>query len=255
MRPRVLCIAGSDSGGGAGLQADVRTALAMGAHALTAVTAVTAQDSTAVHRVWSVPADVLEVQLRAVLDDIGADAVKVGLLPDEDAIAVTAAVLADLDVPVVVDPVAQASTGAALRDPTAMTAFRERIVPLATVLTPNADEATALVGGRTATGPELARAVHALGPGWVLLTGGASAVDLLFDGGVVTELVGEGITTRHGHGTGCTLSTALAVGLAGGADVPTAARAAKDYVSGALQAAYEMGNGPGPLGHAWVWTT
>jgi hydroxymethylpyrimidine/phosphomethylpyrimidine kinase len=248
---RVLAIGGSDSGGGAGIQADVKALHAVGVHACTAVTAVTAQSSTAVHDAWEVPATALRAQIRAVLDDIGADVVKTGMLPSAEAVEV---VLAELgDQPLVVDPVGVASTGPRLASVLAGAVLRDRLLPRATVVTPNLDEVTALTGVVVSGEDgllEAARAVHALGPRWVLVTGGhlpGEPADLLYDGTSGVSLRGRRVDTPHTHGTGCTLAAALAGFLALGDPVPVAARRAKNLVHLALQRGYPLGEGPGPV--------
>lgn len=247
----VLAVGGSDSGGGAGLQADLKALHALGVHACTAVTAVTAQDTTAVHGVWPVPVEALRAQLRAVLDDIGADVVKTGMLPSASSVLAVAEEIGDL--PLVVDPVGVSSTGQRLASPDALDALRRELLPRATVVTPNLAEVAALVGV-TVAGPEdllaAAQAVFALGPRWVLVTGGHLAgdpVDLLYDGVTVHELRGPRVATLHTHGTGCTLAAALAGYLALGESVPDAARRAKRLVTAALQSSYPLGRGPGPV--------
>lgn len=248
---RVLAIGGSDSGGGAGIQADLKALHAIGVHACTAVTAVTAQDSTAVHGFWEVPEQALRAQLRAVLDDLGADVVKTGMLPSAAAVGLVAAEVGDLAL--VVDPVGVSSTGQRLADPAAVTALRDVLIPRATVVTPNLDEVTALTGvvvSDVSGMLEAARAVHALGPRWVLVTGGhlvGDPVDLLYDGTTAQELAGPRVDTRHTHGTGCTLAAALAGYLALGDPVPVAAARAKQLVRQALERGYALGGGVGPV--------
>ena len=247
----VLAVGGSDSGGGAGIQADLKALHAIGVHACTAVTAVTAQDSTAVHGSWPVPVEALRAQLRAVLDDLGADVVKTGMLPSAEAVRAVAQEIGDL--PLVVDPVGLSSTGHELTPPDALDALRDVLLPKALVVTPNLAEAAALTG-RAVAGPEdleeAALAVLALGPRWVLVTGGhlpGEPVDLLHDGTTALLLPGRRVATPHTHGTGCTLAAALAGYLARGEDVPTAARRAKELVTGALERGYPLGRGPGPV--------
>jgi hydroxymethylpyrimidine/phosphomethylpyrimidine kinase len=243
----VLAVGGSDSGGGAGIQADLKVLHSLGVHASTAVTAVTAQSTLAVHEVWPVPADVLRAQLRAVLDDIGADVVKTGMLPTAESVAVVADEIGDL--PLVVDPVGVSSTGRRLGDPEALRA----LLPRALVVTPNVAEVEALTGVVVAATSDLldaAKAVLALGPRWVLVTGGhlpGDPVDLLYDGTTAHELRGPRVDTPHDHGTGCTLASALAGHLALGKDVPEAAALAKQAVTSALRRGYPLGGGAGPV--------
>jgi len=248
----VLAVGGSDSSGGAGIQADLKALHAVGVHACTAVTAVTAQDSTGVRGSWPVPEEALRAQLRAVLDDLGADVVKTGMLPSAASVTAVAEEVGDL--PLVVDPVGVSSTGHELTPPEALAALREVLLPRALVVTPNLAEVAALTG-RPVRGAddleEAALAVLALGPRWVLVTGGhlpGDPVDLLHDGTTAHLLPGRRVDTRHTHGTGCTLAAALAGHLALGADVPTAARRAKDLVTAALERGYPLGAGAGPVG-------
>jgi hydroxymethylpyrimidine/phosphomethylpyrimidine kinase len=248
----VLAVGGSDSGGGAGIQADLKALHAVGVHACTAVTAVTAQDSSGVHGSWPVPVEALRAQLRAVLDDLGADVVKTGMLPSAAAVAAVAEEVGDL--PLVVDPVGVSSTGHELTPPDALAALRDVLLPRALVVTPNLAEVAALTG-RPVRGrddlEEAALAVLELGPRWVLVTGGhlpGEPVDLLHDGTTAHFLPGRRVATRHTHGTGCTLAAALAGHLALGADVPTAAQRAKELVTAALERGYPLGAGAGPVG-------
>jgi hydroxymethylpyrimidine/phosphomethylpyrimidine kinase len=247
----VLAIGGSDSAGGAGIQADVKALHAIGVHASTAVTAVTAQDSTGLRGCWEVPEEALRAQVRAVLDDLGADVVKTGMLPSAEAVALVPAEIGEL--PLVVDPVGVSSTGHRLSSTGAVTALRDLLLPRALVVTPNLDEVTALTGVVVTDAAGLlqaAQAVHALGPRWVLVTGGhlpGDPVDLLYDGSTARELRGPRVDTRNTHGTGCTLAAALAGFLATGEPVPVAAERAKELVRRALEGAYPLGAGPGPV--------
>lgn len=257
--PRVLAVAGSDSSGGAGIQADVKTVLALGAHPSTAVTAVTAQDSRGVHGVWPVPAEVVRAQLAAVLGDLGTDAVKTGMLATAPTVDVVAAAVAGLGVPLVVDPVLASTSGTPLLDPAGVTALRERLLRLATVVTPNLAEVAALTGRRVRDESDLlpaARALLELGPTWVLVTGGhlpGEPVDLLTDGKQVIFLREDRSANPHTHGSGCTLAAALATALARGLGVPAAAAAAKAFVTGAVRGGYPLGQGPGPVDQGWRW--
>jgi hydroxymethylpyrimidine/phosphomethylpyrimidine kinase len=248
---RVLAVGGSDSGGGAGIQADVKTLHALGVHASTVVTAVTAQSSTAVLDVHDVPLDSIRAQLAAVLDDLGADVVKTGMLSTAGAVLAVVEALGGR--PLVVDPVGVSSTGRSLLSPAALEHLRTRLLPLATVVTPNLAEVAALTGLHVDREDQLedaARAVHALGPEWVLITGGhlpGNPTDLLYDGKQTVVLEGDRISTDHTHGTGCTLASALAGYLALGDDVPTATRHAKAFVTDAIRRGYPLGAGPGPV--------
>lgn len=252
---RVLTIAGSDSGGGAGIQADLKTFLALGVHGMSAITAVTAQDSTGVHGWWPLPVAAVRAQIRAVLDDIGADAVKVGMLGTAEIAAAVAEELRGVGVPVVVDPVCVSKHGDALLADDALAALRDLVVPLATVVTPNLDEVLALTGVRV-TGEDgmeaAARAVHDLGAQWALVKGGhlaGEAVDVLWPS--LTHYRAPRVDTVHTHGTGCTLASAIAARLALGDDVPAAVGAAKEYVTGAIRSGFALGAGIGPVHHGW----
>ena len=251
---RVLAVGGSDSGGGAGIQADLKTLHVLGVHGSTVVTAVTAQDSVGVHAVHEVPSAVVTAQLTAVLGDLGADVVKTGMLPSAGVVRAVIDAIGSL--PLVVDPVGMSSSGHSLTSPEALALLRSDLLPLATVVTPNLAEVQALTGVAVSEREGLlaaVQAVHALGPRWVLVTGGhlpGPPVDLLYDGAVATELVGTRLDTPHTHGTGCTLASALAAYLALGFDVPEAARLAKAFVTKAISNGYPVGRGPGPVRQA-----
>jgi hydroxymethylpyrimidine/phosphomethylpyrimidine kinase len=251
---RVLTIAGSDSGGGAGIQADLKTFLAHGVHGMSAVTAVTAQNSLGVHGVWPLPVDAVRAQIRAVVDDIGVDAVKVGMLATADIVVAVAEELDGLRVPIVVDPVCVSKHGDPLLAPDALEALRRNVIPLATVVTPNLDEVYALTGIRVTGAAHLrvaAEAVQALGPAWTLVKGGhldGDATDLLWDGTHEWTYSTPRLDNRHTHGTGCTLASAVAARLACGAATPEAVRLAKDFVTRAISSGYPLGCGIGPVG-------
>jgi hydroxymethylpyrimidine/phosphomethylpyrimidine kinase len=258
--PRVLTIAGSDSGGGAGIQADLKTMLALGVHGMSVVTAVTAQNSLGVQGYWELPPEAVTAQLASVLGDIGADAVKTGMLAS--AAIVTAvcdglAALGPAAVPVIVDPVAVSKHGDSLLAADAVAAIRDRLLPLATMVTPNLPEAEMLSGLPIAGEADMlaaARAIGALGPRWVLVKGGhlpGDPVDLLVGDDGVIRYPGPRIASRHTHGTGCTLASAIAAELALGADVPGAVAAARAYVTGAIAGGFALGAGIGPVDHGW----
>ena len=255
--PLCLTIAGSDSGGGAGIQADLKTMLALGVHGMSAITAITAQNSLGVSGVWELPIDAVRQQIRAVLDDIGTDAIKTGMLGSAELVAATADEVRECRVPLVVDPVAVSKHGDSLIGPEALEALRGQLIPLATVVTPNLDEVRRLTGLEitdAAQLPQAAEALLAYGPQWVLVKGGhlaGDAVDLLTDGDTAIELHAPRLDNRHTHGTGCTLASAVAAELAKGAAVPDAVRAAKAYVTGAIEAGFALGAGIGPVDHAW----
>jgi hydroxymethylpyrimidine/phosphomethylpyrimidine kinase len=250
--PRVLSIAGSDSGGGAGIQADLKAFARSGVHGMTAITAITAQNTVAVTAVFSVPGDVIVEQVRAVVDDIGVDAVKIGMLGSAQTIEAVGEAL-DLvgDAPVVLDPVMIAESGARLLDEDAQEALRTQLVPRAAVVTPNVPEARVLAGSDEGVDAEqLVKAVHALGPRAVVLTGGhrERAVDLFFDGERLVEIPGERFESGAAHGSGCTHSSALAAHLALGLDPLDAARAAKAIASEAVRDGLQsVGKGAGPV--------
>ncbi len=252
---RILIVAGSDSGGGAGLQADLKTVLALGGYGMTAVTALTAQNTLGVHEVLAVPAGFVRRQMRVVLDDIGADAIKTGMLKDAEIIGAVADEL-PVAVPLVVDPVMIAKGGAALLDPSAIEALKRRLLPRAAVLTPNLPEAEALLGTPIADLEAMKHAADALlafGPAAVLLKGGHLA------GGTVHDVLAERsglrvfsaprLESRHTHGTGCTLASALATGLGARLPLVEAVARARDYVREAIRTAPGFGQGHGPLGH------
>ena len=254
----VLTVAGSDSGGGAGIQADLKTMLALGVHGMSVVAAVTAQNSVGVQGAWDLPVEAVLAQLDSVLGDIGADAVKTGMLSSPEIVAAVAGRLTGLRVPLVVDPVGVSKHGDPLLAPAAVDVVRTALLPLATVVTPNLPEVEQLTGFRVEGEDDLRRAaeaVLALGPRWVLVKGGhltGDAVDLLTDGTVEVVLRSPRLDNRHTHGTGCTLASAIASRLALGDDVPTAVRAAKAYVTGALAAGFSVGSGIGPVDHGWA---
>jgi hydroxymethylpyrimidine/phosphomethylpyrimidine kinase len=248
----VLAIAGSDSGGGAGIQADLKVYAACGVHGMTAITALTAQNTVGVTAVESVSPQMIIAQVRAVLADIGVDAVKVGMLGTVETIEAVELVLGELEpgTPVVVDPVMVAESGAELLDRSARSALIERILPLATVATPNLPEARSLTGLADADADTLARAVHALGPAAVVVTGGhrERAVDVFYDGEAIVEISGERYPSGAAHGSGCTHSSALAAHLARGLTPLEAARAAKRVAAAAVRDGLaEIGAGAGPV--------
>jgi hydroxymethylpyrimidine/phosphomethylpyrimidine kinase len=255
--PRVLAIAGSDSGGGAGIQADLKTMLALGVHGMTVICAVTAQNSVGVQGYWELPAEAVRAQLDSVLDDIGAQAIKTGMLASPVLVGAVCDALAEVAAPVVVDPVAVSKHGDSLLSAGTLEAVRERLLPLATVVTPNLLEAGLLTGMTITNEADMLAAaamINAMGPQWVLVKGGhlpGNPVDLLVNGDRVIRLPGERIDSVHTHGTGCTLASAIASRLALGDDVPSAVRAAKAYVTGAIAAGFPLGAGIGPVDHGW----
>ena len=255
---RVLSIAGSDSGGGAGIQADLKTMLAHGVHGMTVLTAVTAQNSVGVQGIWTLPTEAIRAQFRSVIDDIGVDAVKVGMLGSAEAVTCIADLVADLDppVPLVVDPVCVSKHGDRLIDQAAVGALRSQLFGYATVITPNLDEAAVLTERSAATpAPELADVLLGCGPQWVLIKGGHGAGDasdyLKSQDGAHFTYIAARDDNRHTHGTGCTLASALASQLALGHSVPEAMALAKAYVTGAIATGFALGGGIGPTDHLW----
>ena len=248
--PRVLSIAGSDSGGGAGIQADLKAFAACGVHGMTAITAITAQNTVGVSAVHPVPPEVIVEQVRQVAEDIGVDAVKIGMLGTAETIdAVVEALRLVGDAPVVLDPVMVAESGAALLEADARDALRERMLPLAHVATPNLAEAAVLAGVDAPPGT-LARLVQALGPKAVVVTGGHrdEATDVFFDGDRLEEIAGQRHDSGAAHGSGCTHSSALAAFLAHGHDPLEAARRAKEVAARAVgDGLGDIGAGAGPV--------
>jgi hydroxymethylpyrimidine/phosphomethylpyrimidine kinase len=263
--PAVLSIAGSDSGGGAGIQADLKAFAACGVHGMTAITAITAQSTVGVDAIGAVEPELIVAQVRAVQRDVGVDAVKIGMLGTVAAIAAVERALDELDpgTPIVLDPVMVAESGAELLAPEARTALIERLLPRVAVTTPNLPEARAIVGSseraRAATdggdpaqldAPELARAIHALGPRTVVVTGGhrERGADVFYDGETLVEIPGERFPDGAAHGSGCTHSSVLAAHLAYGFTPLEAARVAKARAAAAVRDGLrEIGQGAGPV--------
>ncbi|MFD0691223.1 bifunctional hydroxymethylpyrimidine kinase/phosphomethylpyrimidine kinase [Actinomadura fibrosa] len=255
--PLVLTIAGSDSGGGAGIQADLKTMLAFGVHGMSVIAAVTAQNSLGVQGYWELPPGAVRAQLDSVLSDIGVDAIKTGMLASTALVETVAEALHASAAPAVVDPVGVSKHGDPLLAPDAVDAVRTALLPAATVVTPNLYEVEQLTGVKVVDESglrEAAEAVRALGPRWVLIKGGhlpGEPCDLLFDGEREYRFSAPRHDNRHTHGTGCTLASAIASRLAVGDDVPAAVGAAKEYVTGAIAAGFPLGAGIGPVDHAW----
>jgi hydroxymethylpyrimidine/phosphomethylpyrimidine kinase len=257
-RGRVLIVAGSDSGGGAGVQADIKTVTVLGGHAATAITAITVQNTLGVTDVHPVPLQIVEAQARAVLDDIGADVIKTGMLGDYAVVELAAKLIEGAGVPAVVDPVMAAKGGHALLEDDAVGAVRELLAPRAALLTPNAPEAAILTGLVVETTDDLERAgeaLLALGCGAVLMKGGhiegPRVVDLLMTPYSTVRYESGRIETRHTHGTGCTLASACAALIAQGVPLEAAVGRARDYVLEAIRRAPGLGAGHGPLDHGW----
>jgi hydroxymethylpyrimidine/phosphomethylpyrimidine kinase len=263
MRGRVLIVAGSDSGGGAGIQADIKTVTMLGGYAATAIAALTVQNTLGVSDVLAVPPAFVQAQMRAVLADIGTDAVKTGMLGDAAMVVAVADVLdAYPPIPIVVDPVMVAKGGARLLDAAAVGAVKARLLPIATLLTPNTPELEALTGRTIRTEAE------AVAAGRLLIEAGAHAVlakgghlegdevaDWLLTADGQQRFASPRIATRHTHGTGCTLASAIACGLAKGQPLVDAVAAARAYVQAAIRAAPGLGQGHGPLGHNFAVTS
>jgi hydroxymethylpyrimidine/phosphomethylpyrimidine kinase len=257
---RVLTIAGSDSGGGAGIQADLKTVAALGGFGMSVITALTAQNTLGILGILEVPPDFVAAQFDAVAGDIGIDAAKTGMLLSAPIVRVVAEKVRQYGIErLVVDPVRAATVGTPLLAEEAWLALREELVPLALVLTPNLAEAEALTGGRIETQRDMRRAakmIHALGPRNVLVKGGHLAgepADILYDGVDFHVFSGERIATNDTHGTGCTYAAAIAAGLAAGFAVPAAVAQAKAYITVAIRHSLRLGAGHGPVNHmAWV---
>ncbi|MDX2177087.1 MAG: bifunctional hydroxymethylpyrimidine kinase/phosphomethylpyrimidine kinase [Candidatus Sumerlaeia bacterium] len=260
-RPRALTIAGSDSGGGAGVQADLKAFQANGCYGLTVLAALTAQNTLGVQAIHDVPPEFVAAQLDSVLADIGADAAKTGMLSRPEVIEVVAERLRRFGVRnLVVDPVMVSKSGHRLLRPEAVDALRRRLLPLAELATPNLEEVADLVGQRPANEAEMleaAKAVRALGPRAVLVKGGhlgpeaPHSNDVLWDGVAATVLPGRRLAAVHTHGTGCTLSASIAAQLAHGRPLAEAVANAKRYLEGAMERAWPLGGGIGPVDHAW----
>ncbi len=254
-QPRILVIAGSDSGGGAGIQADIKTVTCLGGYAMTAVTAVTVQNTLGVSGIHAIPAAIVAAQIRACIDDIGIDAVKIGMIGSAETVAAVADALADIRVPVVLDPVMVAKGGASLLGDEAAAMLFERLLPMATVVTPNTPELAALTHTDIEDAADALLAAQELllrGPRAVLAKGGHLPGELLTDW-LVTRgghraFTGPRIETRHTHGTGCTLASALACGLGAGMALEDAVAQARAFVAQGIARAPGFGGGHGPLG-------
>lgn len=267
--PTALTIAGSDSGGGAGIQADLKTFQALGVYGASAVTALTAQNTLGVQSIFPIPPAFVAAQIDSVLSDIGADAVKVGMLADAAIVAAVAdRLVAHQVTTLVVDPVMVAKGGDALLAPEAKDALVDLLLPLATVVTPNVHEAAVLLGRPVRTFDDMvaaAAAIHTLGPKAVLVKGGHTvtaegdpsedSIDVLFDGQGHRTFRAARIDTPNTHGTGCTYASAIAAELAKGQPLAAAVAAAKAYITEAIRygAGWRLGGGHGPVDHAWPW--
>lgn len=261
---RVLIIAGSDSGGGAGIQADIKAVTALGGFAMTAITAITVQNTLGVFAVEPVRAEIIRDQIKAVMEDLGADVIKIGMLGARETVELVADALDTFapGAPVVVDPVMVAKGGHPLLADEAVSAVRDRLAPRARLITPNAPEAERLTGRAIRTRADQAAAgrdLVALGAHAALIKGGHldgdEIADVLVTRDGVQEFISPRIATRATHGTGCTLASAIAALLAQGASLPEAVRRAREYLRGAILAAPGYGAGHGPLGHGWTVNT
>jgi hydroxymethylpyrimidine/phosphomethylpyrimidine kinase len=257
--PTALTIAGSDSGGGAGVQADLKTFLACRVHGMSAITAVTVQNSHGVSGFYELPPNAVAEQIESVATDIGVGAAKTGMLASAAIMSAVAEVVGRLGIaPFVVDPVAASQHGDPLLRPDAFEALRDVILPLATLVTPNLGEVRLLTGVEVHTRADMddaARALLALGPRAVLVKGGhlpaGDAVDVLYDGVTFVELAAVRHETVHTHGSGDTLAAAITAGLARGLELPEAVREGKQFISAAVAGSFPLGSGLGPVGHFW----
>jgi hydroxymethylpyrimidine/phosphomethylpyrimidine kinase len=257
MHGRVLIVAGSDSGGGAGIQADIKTVTALGAYAATALTAVTVQNTQGVSAIHPIPLDIVRAQIATVLDDIGADAIKTGMLATAAVIETVMDALKGNATPLIVDPVMVAKGGAKLLESDAVAALKRHVLPRANLITPNLPEAEALTGREIATPQAMRDALKHLldlGAKSVLLKGGHlpgdEILDIYADASSTHEWQAKRIATRHTHGTGCTLASAVATGFAQGLSAVDSITRARAYVRRALETAPGLGQGHGPLNHA-----
>lgn len=258
MKRKALTIAGSDSGGGAGIQADLKTLHSFGVYGMSVLTAITAQNTLGVHAALELPLDLIAAQLDSVLSDLGCDAAKTGMLSSPEIVELVAAKVRQWDITrLVVDPVMIAKGGAPILADSAVAPLLRHIVPLALVLTPNRHEAERLTGMEIRTLAQFrdaARRLHDMGPRWVVVKGGhledpEMAIDVVTNGHDLFELPARRVDTRHTHGTGCTFSAAITAGLALGLEVPDAIRQAKQFITEAIRHAPGLGNGHGPTDH------
>ncbi|HOO90404.1 MAG TPA: bifunctional hydroxymethylpyrimidine kinase/phosphomethylpyrimidine kinase [Syntrophales bacterium] len=253
---KVLTIAGSDSGGGAGIQADLKTITALGGFGMSVITALTAQNTLGVHGIHEIPVDFVKKQFDAVVTDIGVDAAKTGMLSSSEIMGTVADKITEYGIEkLVVDPVMVAKGGAMLIRQEAKKTLVERLLPLAYVITPNIPEAEELTGMEIVTVEEMkeaAQIIHRMGARHVFVKGGhlsGDALDILYDGRQLHEFISKRIDTKNTHGTGCTTSAAIATGLAQGMDVHGAVKRAKEYITAAIRASLAIGGGHGPTNH------
>jgi hydroxymethylpyrimidine kinase/phosphomethylpyrimidine kinase len=259
--PVALTIAGSDSGGGAGIQADLKTFLALGCHGTSALTALTAQNTVGVDGIQEVPPEFVRKQIDVIANDIGIDAAKTGMLASAGIVSAVAGAVRDHGIArLVVDPVFVAKSRDKLLSDDAVDGLKEELLPLAALITPNAYEAEGLLGGGVVSSledaREAARALHATGVAAVLVKGGhlggERAIDVFYDGSELTEIDAPRFDTRDTHGTGCALSAAIAARLAHGDELLDAVRAGKEFVTGAIEHGLRIGKGHGPVNPGWA---
>lgn len=256
---RALTIAGSDSGGGAGIQADLKTFTVLGVYGMSALTAITAQNTLGVHGIYNLPLEAIEKQIDAVAQDIGIDAVKTGMLSQVPIIETVARKIKENNIPnLVVDPVMVAKGGARLLEQDSQQALIRQLLPLATVITPNLPEAEVLTGRDIRTVEEMreaAKRIHSFGVRYVVVKGGhleGDALDVLYDGETFVQFVSPRHQTKHTHGTGCTFSAAITAELAKGRSVQAAVETAKEFITCAIRETLGIGNGHGPTNH-WAY--
>jgi hydroxymethylpyrimidine/phosphomethylpyrimidine kinase len=258
--PRALTIAGSDSGGGAGIQADLKTFTALKVFGMSVLTSITAQNTESVLGINDLPSDFVGLQIDAVMDDIGVDAAKTGMLSNAEIISVVAKKVKQYQIEkIVVDPVMRAKSGDALLRREAEKALVEELLPLAFIVTPNLPEAEALSGMKISSVEDMkeaAKKIKSFGPKYVLVKGGhlewsKEAIDILYDGKEFYEFRAPRIETQNTHGTGCTYSAAICGSLAKGFDILESVKLAKEYVTGAIRKSFNLGTGHGPLNHFW----
>lgn len=255
---KALTIAGSDSGGGAGIQADLKTFTAFGVYGMSAITAITAQNTVGVQGIFELPVDIIREQIRSIMSDMGTDAAKTGMLSSPGIVTTVAESIQEFGIPnIVVDPVMVAKSGDALLSEDARRVVKEKLLPLAAVITPNIFEAGVIVGTTIKTVDDMKSAaaeLKKLGCQWVIikgghLTGGKEAIDVVYDGNDYHLLRSPYFQTQNTHGTGCTFSSAIAAGLAKGNDPLTAINTAKEYIAAAIQHSLTIGKGHGPTNH------
>ncbi|GCE45449.1 hydroxymethylpyrimidine/phosphomethylpyrimidine kinase [Thermosporothrix hazakensis] len=257
-QPRAMTIAGSDSGAGAGIQADLKTFAALDVYGTSAITAITVQNTLGVRDVLEMPTTLVTEQIDAIMEDIGTDSAKTGMLASSPLIEAVAASVRKWNLRLVIDPVMRAKGGDPLLQDEAVSTLRSVLLPLAEVVTPNLPEAETLIGKRITSLEEMreaARIIHDQGPRHVVVKGGhalGDPIDIYFDGSHFSEFRAERIDTPHTHGTGCTFSAAIAAFLARGSSVYDAVYAAKQYITEALRHAPGIGHGHGPVNHFWL---